>query len=97
MLELGFIDAAAYDEAVAEPLGVALHRERVESGAYFLEMTRKEIESRYGTDALYTSGLQVHLTMDPTLQKIAEDAVRHGLVDLEKNLPQISSSAQRPR
>ncbi len=85
MLELGFIDAAAYEEAVAQPLGVALHRERVDNGAYFLEMTRKEIESRYGTDALYTSGLQVHLTMDPALQAMAERAVREGLVALEMN------------
>jgi penicillin-binding protein 1A len=83
MLELGFIDAAAYEEAIAQPLGVALHRDRVEAGAYFLEMTRQEIERRYGTDALYTSGLQVHLTMDPLLQHEAEKAVREGLVALE--------------
>ena len=83
MLELSFIDAAAYEEAIAQPLGVALHRDRVESGAYFLEMTRQEIERRYGTDALYTSGLQVHLTMDPLLQYEAEKALREGLVNLE--------------
>ncbi len=85
MVELGFIDAAAYEEAVAQPLGVALHRKQVDNGAYFLEMTRKEIESRYGTDALYTSGLEVHLTMDPVLQAAAERAVREGLVALEMN------------
>jgi penicillin-binding protein 1A len=85
MLELGFIDRAAFEEAVAQPLGVTLHRDTVESGAYFLEMTRKEIESRYGTDALYTSGLEVHLTMDPVLQVAAERAVREGLVALEMN------------
>jgi penicillin-binding protein 1A len=83
MLELGYIDTVTYEEAVAQPLGVALHRERVESGAYFLEMTRQEIERRYGTDALYTSGLQVHLTMDPMLQREAEKALREGLVALE--------------
>ena len=83
MLELGFIDGVAYEEAIAQPLGVALHRERVKNGAYFLEMTRQEIERRYGTDALYTSGLQVHLTMDPQLQFEAEKALREGLVNLE--------------
>ncbi|MEJ2189912.1 MAG: PBP1A family penicillin-binding protein [Acidobacteriota bacterium] len=83
MLELGFIDQAACDEAKAEPLGVAIHREKAQSGAYFLEMVRKDIESRYGTDALYTSGLQVHLTMDPELQRLAEKSVRDGLVNLE--------------
>jgi penicillin-binding protein 1A len=83
MLELGYIDAAAYEKAIAQPLGVALHRERVKTGAYFLEMTRQEIERRYGTDALYTSGLQVHLTMDPVLQFEAERVLRKGLVELE--------------
>jgi penicillin-binding protein 1A len=83
MLEQGYIDADAHAEAVAEPLEVALHRDRVSSGAYFLEDARKQIEQRYGTDALYTSGLQVHLTMDPFLQKLAEDTVRDGLMNLE--------------
>jgi penicillin-binding protein 1A len=83
MLELDFIDSAAYEDAVAQLLGVTLHREKVASGAYFLEMTRKEIEQRYGTDALYTSGLQVHLTMDPWMQATAEKVLRNGLVELE--------------
>ncbi len=83
MLEQGFIDPEAHAEAVAEPLEVTLHRDRVESGAYFLEEARKEIERRYGTDALYTSGLQVHLTMDPDLQRLAERAVREWLIKLE--------------
>ena len=83
MFEFGFIDGAAYEEAIAQPLGVALNREPLANGAYFLEMTRQEIERRYGTDALYTSGLQVHLTMDPLLQHEAERALRQGLVNLE--------------
>ncbi len=83
MRDLGFVDEATYRDAVAEPLGVELHRERVDTGAYFLEMVRQEIERRYGTDALYTAGLQVHLTMDPELQRLAERAVREGLVALE--------------
>ncbi len=83
MLELGFIDRAQHDEAVAEPLGVGLHRDRVSSGEYFHEMVRQQVEERYGTDALYTAGLQVHLTMDPKLQLIAEQTLRRGLVNLE--------------
>ena len=83
MLELDFIDQPSHDAASAEPLGVAFHRDRISTGAYFLEMVRQEIESRYGTDALYTAGLEVHLTMDPMLQGVAERTVREGLVSLE--------------
>jgi len=83
MLEQGYLDPEAHAAAVAEPLGVALHRDRVSSGAYFLEEARKQIEQRYTTDTLYTGGLQVHLTMDPELQRLAEHAVRDWLVKLE--------------
>jgi len=83
MVELGFLDPADRDLAVAEPLGAGLHRERIETGAYFLEMARQEVERRYGTNALYGDGLQVHLTMDPELQRLAERSVREGLVALE--------------
>ncbi len=84
MLELGFITRQEYDEAVAEPLGVSIHRRHADTGEYFLEMVRQEIERRYGTDALYTAGLQVHLTMDPKLQALAETSLRDGLVNLEQ-------------
>jgi penicillin-binding protein 1A len=83
MLELGFIDGTAHDEAVAAPLGVGLHRDRISTGAYFLEMVRQQVEERFGTDALYTAGLRVHLTMDPELQAVAERVLRRGLVELE--------------
>jgi penicillin-binding protein 1A len=83
MLDLDFIDAAAHDEAVAQPLTASLHRERAGTGAYFLEMVRQDIEQKYGSDALYRQGLQVHLTMDADLQRLAENAVRDGLVALE--------------
>jgi penicillin-binding protein 1A len=83
MVELGFLTPTERDVAVAEPLGAGLHRERIETGAYFLEMARQEIERRYGTDALYGEGLQVHLTMDPEMQRLAERSVRDGLVALE--------------
>jgi penicillin-binding protein 1A len=83
MLELGFIDEAAHDAAIEAPLGVGLFRERISNGAYFLELVRKDIEDRYGTDELYTGGLRVHVTMDPQLQAFAERVVRQGLIDLE--------------
>lgn len=86
MLELGFVDRPSFDAAMAEPLGAALHRQSAGTGAYLLEMVRQEIESRYSTESLYTKGLQVDLTMDPTLQQTAEEALREGLVALDMKL-----------
>jgi len=86
MLGMGFIDSEAYREAFDAPLGAAMHREVHDSGAYLLEMARQEIESRYGTDALYTAGLTATLTMDPQLQTFAEEALRNGLIDLSMEI-----------
>jgi penicillin-binding protein 1A len=86
MRELEFIDEATLTTALEEPLGVALHKKRVESGAYFLELVRQQIGERYGTDNLYTAGFEVHLTMDPEIQRLMEDSLKEGLVELDMRL-----------
>lgn len=83
MEELGFIDRETAEAARSEALGVAFHHQRRLAGDYFVEHVRQSIEQTYGTDALYTGGLEVELTMDPVLQRAAERAVREGLVELE--------------
>jgi penicillin-binding protein 1A len=83
MEELGFVDAATAETARTEPLDVDHHLHRRTAGDYFLEHVRQTVEQTYGTDALYTSGLEVELTMDQGLQRAAERAVREGLVELE--------------
>ncbi len=86
MLEHGFITKDAYDEAIAEPLGATLHLRTHRTGGYYLETVRRELERTYGTDELYRSGLVVHTAMDPVLQRVAERAVRDGLVSLDMSL-----------
>lgn len=86
MLKLGFIDQEKHDEAVATPLGASLHVRTHRLGGYFLEAVRQSLEEQYGTDALYRRGLVVHTTLDPVLQRAAEDAVHEGLVSLDMSL-----------
>ncbi|NOZ78715.1 MAG: PBP1A family penicillin-binding protein [Acidobacteria bacterium] len=86
MLDLRFITPQAYQAAIREPLGVSLHKQRIDTGAYFVETIRQRLEKSYGTDALYSGGLQVTTTLDPTLQRAAERAVREGLVKLDMSL-----------
>lgn len=86
MLALGFIDRAAHDEAVKEPLGASLHRQKATTGSYFVEAIRRKLEKEYGTNALYSAGMEVHSTLDPYLQEAAENAVREGLVTLDMSL-----------
>lgn len=97
MLELGWINRAEYDEAVAQPL---VYRSMDDSGwregAWYLEEVRRQLidffseanvkrlglkVDRYGEDAIYELGLHVRTSMEPVHQAAAEKALRTGLDD----------------
>ncbi len=80
MLDLGFIDRPAYEEAMAWPMESTLHGTAVELNApYVSEMARREMLKRYG-DASYTAGYQVVTSLDSRLQHAANYAMRNGLL-----------------
>jgi penicillin-binding protein 1A len=83
MYDEGFIDRAALDAALLEPLVLAPHRASREIGAYFSEAVRRRLEDEYGTDRLYTEGFEVRTTMDSAIQTAAEDSLRDGLLELD--------------
>ncbi len=84
MLEVGFIDRAAYDAAVATPLLVVPHQRKAELGAYFNEEVRRSLYESYGEKGLYERGLQVYTTLDARAQLATEAALRRGLVRLDQ-------------
>jgi 1A family penicillin-binding protein len=53
-------------------------------GLYFKEEVRKELVERFGWQRVYQGGLRVYTTMDPDLQRTAEQLVEKGLLDIEK-------------
>ena len=83
MAAVGFITAEERDRARAEPLLVVERRRESELGPYFSEEVRRFLISTYGETELYDRGLQVHTTMDPTIQRAAEDATRRMLAALD--------------
>lgn len=84
MQDLGFIDQATYDSAVGRDLEV-VRAGSVESPApYFLAEVRKKLESRFGSDALYTSGYRVITSLSVEWQQLAQQAVNEGIAELVK-------------
>lgn len=83
MQEEGFITLEEYETATAEPLLVVPQRQAELLGPYFAEEVRRYLESTYGSQGLLERGLQVHTTLDPTIQKASEDALRQGLLSLD--------------
>ena len=85
MLEDGAITQAEADLAMAEPIEV-FERDRpfTFDADYFAEEVRRELQDRYGDDALYGGGLVVRSTLDPTYQALAETALRDGLIAYDR-------------
>jgi penicillin-binding protein 1A len=83
MLEDGYISTAQYEDARSQPLGVVPRRRESQSAAYFAEEIRRDLENRYGSDALLEQGLQVATTLSTPIQKAARAALRDGLVRID--------------
>ncbi len=84
LLATGYItkeesDAAAREELQLRPKSLASR-----TGSYFLDAVIRELEDRYGPEAVYHGGLKVTTTLEPQIQAWAEDAVEKGLSDLDK-------------
>jgi penicillin-binding protein 1A len=85
MLEEGFVDKTTAKTAQDSPLTV-VPREAIQivKAEYFLEEVRRELTRRFGDDALYKGGLSVRTTLDPVMQKHAEEALFKGLVGYDR-------------
>ncbi|HMK43579.1 MAG TPA: PBP1A family penicillin-binding protein [Dissulfurispiraceae bacterium] len=84
MFDLGYITKAEFEKANKEPLPSRPFYRRYEA-PYFVEYLRQQMEAKYG-DKIYISGMKVYATVDTRLQKAAEEAVKSGIVELEKRV-----------
>ncbi len=82
LLEHGYISEAEAKATNRAPLGLVSSERRRGSGQYFLEYLQQSLEAKYGSDVLYKSGLAIYTTLDPVLQRAAEQALRDGLQSL---------------
>ncbi len=79
MLELEYIDAAAWELAAGAPVSAELHGYKLDLNApYAAEMARHEVIQRFGLEA-YSDGFQVFTSIDSLLQQAANTAVRDGI------------------
>lgn len=83
MLENGWITQAEYDREIDAPILVAERPEPM-GGSWYVEEVRRRLVERYGDEMVLAGGLEVHVGMDPELQRAAEEALREGLRAYEK-------------
>ncbi|RDE05389.1 penicillin-binding protein 1A [Sphingomonas aracearum] len=93
MLKNGWISRGQYDGAMAEDLGTVPRqtpRREVEGAGYFVEEVRRQLIDKFGekeTDgpySVYAGGLWVRTSLDPRIQKYAQDALRQGLLRFDR-------------
>jgi penicillin-binding protein 1A len=81
MLEVGSITKEEHDAALAEP--VAVFQADPVVAAYFVDMVRQQLETTYGTNAVYKGGLSVYTTLDLRMQDLAQRASEKGAHDAD--------------
>lgn len=85
MLEDGYITAEDARTAQATPLETVLRSDQdVVSAPYYAEEVRRELLKKFGTEGLYRGGLSARTSLDPALQKAAEDALQKGLMQYDR-------------
>jgi len=82
MVAAGYITQEQAAEAYAAPLQLAGERSPGVQGyayPYFTTYAINQLEQTFGKQATYEAGLQVDTTLDPHLQKLAQDAINWGV------------------
>ena len=88
MVKNGKVTQAEADQAKAQPLGIVARRGDSwdPANGYFVEEVRRLLIAKYGENAesgpnsVYAGGLWVRTSLDPELQKAAQDSLRAGLL-----------------
>jgi penicillin-binding protein 1A len=75
LVAYGKITPEMADSLKQVPLELTRQKSNVGKSPYFTELIRQKILSEYGEEALYSSGLSIHTTLDLRLQAIADSAV----------------------
>jgi penicillin-binding protein 1B len=89
LLEQERISQLDHELAIASPLDAKHFFVDANPAPHFAELLRQELVEVYGEDILESEGLAIHTTLDPMLQRRANQAVRDGVARLERDFPDL--------
>ncbi|MFQ5989265.1 MAG: penicillin-binding protein 1A [Candidatus Methylomirabilales bacterium] len=84
MVQERFITAEQAHAATQLPLTASTFTKGNNFAPYFVEHVRRHLEDKFGTYAVYHSGLQVYTTLNLKMQEAAAQALMRGLQNLQK-------------
>ncbi len=91
MMENGYLDQAAYDVAIAEPLRTVQtgdydsFKSTLPPRDYFTDEIRRQLSRDFGENEFFAGGYSVRATVDPELQIEAAKALQKGLEDYDRS------------
>jgi len=87
MVDAGYVDKDLADRAAHEPL-VVVQRALEAEAPYFVDYIEQTLADHYpGLTTTTTQAVDVYTTLDLHVQRLAQDAVRDGLVHVDELLP----------
>jgi penicillin-binding protein 1B len=86
MKSLGTIDEKQYEEAKSAELKVIPLKIDSSDAPYLVDYIREELRKDFSDDELTSASLRVYTSLDPALQKIAVEAVRSGLNNVNEQI-----------
>jgi penicillin-binding protein 1A len=85
MSDFDVITTAQLDSLASLPLDVAQQESGKDGFAgYFTEYIRQILAAKFGSQAIYREGYTVYTTLDPRLQRVAEDSLETYVQQLER-------------
>lgn len=94
MRERGEIDEETLERATTRPLELRDRRSPRPSPRYYLDYLAAELRDSFTEEELESGGLAVIASLEPSLQRAAEDAVRRGLAALERQYARLGREGQ---
>jgi penicillin-binding protein 1B len=84
MVENNAISEAQADAAKATPLKLAPPNVEASDAPYFVDMVRDSLLTQYKETDLNENGYRIYTTLDPTLQRVAADAIDDGMKQVDE-------------
>jgi penicillin-binding protein 1A len=81
----GYITESQASAAIQQPLDIKPRKNwYIDEVPFYTEHIRRYVETKYGQDALYSSGLSIYTAVNIDLQKIAQEELGIGLSAIDK-------------
>jgi len=95
--DTGYITAEQYEQVLEEPLRLSSRSSAGTIAPYFVSFIRPRLEEILGENRLYRGGLTIQTTIKERWQRVAEQALKKGLVALERRQPSEDEEGEKPQ